>query len=285
MDVLNVTFGGTVLYEPVLEVLNCLVLLKVQGIENGLTWVSDHAHIDFPLLPNNTFSLGAISKVSGSEPDILAAGPNSGAADAITGAMYHVTNALLRAVRQEAIISTCVLLVWVIIVLVGVFRAIFVFFRGGDESVYDPRISKESDWSGRAATRNVPEGDKYEMNDMLRVPTYEQATARPGDHTANKFNGQTYTLTPRPLPTFEVNTATSPILNTGFSPPNEKLGSVGGQNVDAAIRRPTHVRASSHGDYVLPTPVTAHPDNPFTNPNYLQPATTDKQNPFADPGR
>lgn len=289
MEVLNDTFGGTVLYDPVLEVLNCLVLLKIEGIEKGLTWVSDHAHIDFPLLPNNTFSLGAIDKVSGSEASILAAGPDSGAADAITGAMFHVIDALERGVRQEAIISTCVLLIWVLIALIGICRALFVFFKGGDEGVYGTRSPRATaSWSsylnGNAATSASPK-EKFELSEIPRVPTYEQATsARPGDNAANRLNGQSYTLAPHPLPTFEVQSATSPILNTGFSPPNEKLGNVNGQNVDAAIRRPTHTRASSHGDYVAYSPSSAHPDNPFTNPNYLQPNTR-KINPFADPVR
>jgi hypothetical protein len=272
----------------VVEVINCLVLLKIQGIENGLTWVKDHAHVDFPLLPSDTFSLGAISKVSGSEADILAAGPDSGAADAITGAMYHVIDFLESGIRQEAIISTCVLLVWVIIAMVGIFRALFVFWKGGDEGVYAARSPHHnSGWSDFTSDRAAHVEDKYEMSNLPHVPTYEQATksAEPGDHSANRFNGQQYTLSPRPMPTFEVNTATSPILNTGFSNPNEKLGNVNGQYVDSAIRRPTHVRASSHGDYVVNTPLTAHPENPFTNPNYRHPTTDQKSNPFADPDR
>ncbi|KAK4988261.1 plasma membrane fusion protein prm1, partial [Elasticomyces elasticus] len=38
VDALNVTFGGTILYEPILEVLNCLVILKIEGVEKALTW-------------------------------------------------------------------------------------------------------------------------------------------------------------------------------------------------------------------------------------------------------
>lgn len=289
MDVLNVTFGGTILYEPVLDVVNCLILLKIEGIEKGLTWVSDHAHIDFPMVPNNTFSLGAISKVSGSEADILAAGPDGGAADAITGAMFHVTNAIEKAIRQEAIISTCVLLIWVIIAMIGISRALFLFFKGGDEGVYQPQSPNQtSGWSGGRNGRGTSrDGGILELKNLPRVPTYEQATrdaTDPSDNNANRYNGQSYTLAPKPMPNFEITSATSPILNTGFRSPHEKLGNVNGQNVDAAIRRPTHVRASSHGDYAVTSPTSATPQYPFTNPNYLQP-TDQKQNPFADPVR
>jgi hypothetical protein len=289
MDVLNVTFGGTVLYEPVLGVLNCLVLLKIQGIENGLTWVQDHAHIDFPLLPPDTFSLGAIQKVGGSEADILAAGPDSGAGDAITGAMFHVTNFLEAAIRQETIISACIVLIWVIIALIGIGRALFLMFKGGDDGVY--RGPHPFNSSNSVA-------EKHELRDLPRVPTYEQATGNtflgppiierrePGDNGANRYNGQTYTLTPTPGPTFDPHSATSPIMHTGFSPrpPNEKLGTVNGRNVDAAIRRQTHVRTSSYGDYDLTSPTSAHPQNPFSNPNYVQ-SIDEKRNPFADPAR
>ena len=283
VDALNVTFGGTILYEPILEVLNCLVILKIQGIEKGLTWVSDNAHIDFPYLPNDTFSLGTVQKVSGSEADILATGANGGAADAITDAVFHVTNLIAKATRQEAIISTCLLLIWVFIALIGISRACFLMIKGGDSGVY----------AGRAPTdRSPPPEDKHELDQFFRpgglprVPTYEQATGvgDSGDHAGNKYNGQTYTLTPNPLPRFEVNTTTSPIFHTGFNPPNEKLGSVNGQYVDSAIRRPTHIRASSHGDYAVTSPYSPPQLTPSLSANHAQ-SIDPKSNPFADPTR
>ncbi|KAF2478989.1 hypothetical protein BDY17DRAFT_257864 [Neohortaea acidophila] len=247
IHVLNETFGGTVLYEPILDVLNCLVLMKVQGIEKGLTWVSDHAHVDLPMLPNNTFSLGTIAKVSGSEADILATGPNGGAADAITAAMFHVINFVQDGIRQEAIISSCVVLIWVIIALVGLFRALVFMLKGGDDDAWEANL--------KPSEESTPE--KRPRNGLLRIPTYKQATHN------------------RDVPTVEIHSATSPIINTGFSPHSEKFGSVNGQVVDAAIRRPVHVRASSHGHYEVTSP-----EHAFSS-NYLQ----STQNPFADPVR
>ena len=291
MDVLNTTFGGTVLYDPVLDVLNCLILLKIQGIEKGLTWVSDHAYIDFPLLPNDTFSLGTLSKISDSQTDILAAGPNNGATDAITGAVGHVIHFIQQSIQQEAIISTCVLLIWVIIALIGITRGLILMYRGGDDGLYD----------GTPPTSTGLATEKYELNNLPRVPTYEQATQdnrsvsytlapssmaerrMDGDNSANRYNGQVYTLTPHAGPTLDPTCETSPIMHTGFLPPNEKLGSVNGQNVDAAIRRPTHIRASSHGDYMVTSPTSGHPQNRIST-NYLQ-SIDQKRNPFADPVR
>src|SRR6202044_36747 len=63
-DALNTTFGGTPLYDPIKEVLNCLIGLKIAAVQKGLTWVSDNAQVNFPHLPNDTFSLGAIASIA-----------------------------------------------------------------------------------------------------------------------------------------------------------------------------------------------------------------------------
>lgn len=270
VEALNVTFGGTVLYTPILDVLNCLVLLKVQGIEKGLTWVSDNAYIDFPMLPNDTFSLGAMSKISdpSGNSSILSTGPASDATDEITAAVTHVTNAIAAAIRQEALVSTSVLLIWVIIALVGIFRSGFLLYKGGDEGVYKP------DTDG-----NMREKDHHDgFFAPTVVPTYEQAMTEPGDHKANKYNGQAYTLSPRPFPTFEVH-PTSPILTSGFAT-NEKVGHVGSQNVESATRRPTHFRASSHGNFAVTSPV-----DPPPLPLFSDRRSPHLQDPFADHAR
>lgn len=282
MDVLNVTFGGTILYTPILDVLNCLVILKIQGIEKGLTWVSDHAHIDFPLMESDIFNLGTTEKVSGSQADILASGPGEGAANEIVDAVLHVTHALYKAVRQEAIISTCVLAIWFIIAFIGIVRAFVLLPKGGDDSVVyrSPHLKDPND-----DDHEKPEPEEFFR---ARVPTYEQAisTTDPGNHSANKFNGQTYTLTPHPLPSFEVHSATSPIMHDGgFSTAkSEKLGTVGSQSVDSAVRRQTHVRSSSYGDYGVTSPTSPSLPRPFLSPNPYQhhhPIT----DPFVDPAR
>lgn len=283
VDTLNVTFGKTILYEPILDVLNCLVLLKIQGIQKGLTWVSDHAHVDFPLMDANMFSLGANEKVLGSQNDLLAQGPAEGAADDIAAAVLHVTNVLYRAIRQEAIISTCVLIIWFIIVFIGIIRASCLMVKSGSDGTYREPQPRMSFSQGH---------EKHELNDFFRrgrVPTYEQATSSPvsGDSSGNRYNGQSYTLTPNPLPTFEVHSATTPTLpNDAFSTSkSEKLGNVGSQSVDAAIRRPTHLRASSHGDYDVTSPISP-PNQPSqhlgSNPPPPHQSTRD---PFADPSR
>lgn len=132
-DVLNRTFGGTVLYGPVTGIFECLVGLKVASFQKGLDWVSDHADVNFPTIPNNTFSLGAAASLAGpsssNATESFLASPGSQATNDIEGAVLKLTNHLENGIRTEAIISTCVLLIWVIILLLGIIRALYVGLR------------------------------------------------------------------------------------------------------------------------------------------------------------
>ncbi|KAI9789336.1 MAG: plasma membrane fusion protein prm1 [Peltula sp. TS41687] len=154
-DALNVTFGGTILYDPIKEVLNCLIGLKIAGIQKGLTWVSDHAHIDFPRLANDTFSLGAAASIASDSKeasDSFLADPSSKATDKITDAVADMTAKIAQGIRTEAIISTCILLVWLAMVLIGLFRVSYLFLGrdkvrgdGGDDHQYDQHAMNTRD--------------------------------------------------------------------------------------------------------------------------------------------
>jgi len=129
-NVLNATFGGTILYDPVQEVFNCLIGLKIAGIQKALTWVEDHAHVSFPLMPNDTFSLGAVASIAGdqSADQSFLATPGDAASDKISSAVVRVTDSLYDGIRTEAIISAVVTMLWFVIVLIGIVRAMLLWF-------------------------------------------------------------------------------------------------------------------------------------------------------------
>ncbi|KAI9729362.1 MAG: plasma membrane fusion protein prm1 [Cirrosporium novae-zelandiae] len=225
-DALNITFGDTILYDPILEVLNCLILLKIKGIEKGLTWVSDNAQVNFPTLPNNTFSIGALSSLDGddSSADALLADPTGEATDKITATVTRVVDNLTNAIRTEAIISSCLVLAWVIMVILGILRACWLSTR-------------------RDKTRGEG-GPSYVMNDMhpqghgvaverafSPSPRYSQAIAsdkpRVGVHS-DYFPGA------------EVIDDDEDIWQ------DQKLGFAGQRN--DATQRSGHERVSSHGE-------------------------------------
>lgn len=184
-DALNVTFGGTVLYDPIKEVLNCLIGIKIAGIQKGLTWVSDNAHIDFPRLANDTFSVGAAASIASDSKqasDSFLADPSSKATDKITDAVADMTAKIEQGIRTEAIISTCILLVWLFIVLIGLARISILFFGrdkvrgdgGGDHNRHV--ITRDSSFFPAAFRATRAESDDRRRDS--RTNTWSSTAAR-----------------------------------------------------------------------------------------------------------
>ena len=206
IDVLNQTFGGTVLYGPVTGIFECLVGLKVASFQKGLDWVSDNANVDFPTIPNNTFSLGAAASLAGpsasNASESFLASPGSETTNAIEGAVLKVTNHLVNGIRTEAIISTCVLLIWVIILLLGIMRALYVGLRhekgravGGPSYAGD--IPMEVQPTGRDYSTAVPTGPApaYEppSSNTARTARPFPSFGAPMGHSAHTSRGQAST--------------------------------------------------------------------------------------------
>ena len=134
MKGLNTTFQGTILYDPVVGIFECIIGLKVAAIQKGLDWVSDNAQVNFPEVNSSVFSLGAANSLADSNGGSTTANsflssPGSKAEDEVTNAVVKVANHLADGIRTEAIISTCVVLLWVIILLIGIFRALFLAMK------------------------------------------------------------------------------------------------------------------------------------------------------------
>jgi len=122
-------FGDTPLKDPIKEVLNCLIGLKIAGFQKAITWVHDNAHIDFPEFRPDIFSLGAAASLTdSSSDDSFLASPGSIAGDRVTDAVYKVSNKLQDQIRTDAIISACVIGVWLLIVLCGLARVLVGMF-------------------------------------------------------------------------------------------------------------------------------------------------------------
>lgn len=124
-DGLETVFNSTILLDPIKSVLHCVIGIKIESVQKGLTWVHDHAHVDFPLFETKLFSMGAKDSVS-SDSDLHAflASPSSATTDEVTGAVKRVTDWLYNSLVQEALISTGILLVYFIVVLLGVIRTL-----------------------------------------------------------------------------------------------------------------------------------------------------------------
>ncbi|RDA92253.1 hypothetical protein CP533_5733 [Ophiocordyceps camponoti-saundersi (nom. inval.)] len=141
---LETVFNGTVLLEPIKSVLHCVIGIKLESVQKGLTWVHEHAHVNFPLFDNKTFSIGARSSISGdSDLHTFLSSPSAVTTDEVSGAVNHVVEWLQNTLRQEALISTGILLIYIIVVLLGVIRTLACMVgAGGDETA---QIQDEGD--------------------------------------------------------------------------------------------------------------------------------------------
>lgn len=121
---IDTAFGGTVLYSTVQGVVRCLIGIKIEAVETGLTWVHDHAKVTLPRFPNDTFSQGSAKSIGGdSELTSFLSSPSSVTTDEITDAVNRVVNHLRNNIVQEALISAGLFAVYVIVVLAGIVRA------------------------------------------------------------------------------------------------------------------------------------------------------------------
>jgi hypothetical protein len=236
---LNTTFGGTPLYDPIKEVLNCLIGLKIAGIQKGLTWVQDNAHISFPGVANDTFSLGALAAKSDSDSAAeLLADPNGKASDEITEAVNYVIEKLMSGIQTEALISTALILIWLFIAIGGYVYASTQLFRRDPYAknrayIIDPAIDHEP-----------------------KPTPADYPAAAPPSYVANDYNvnkAAPYTLERRPFPTFDA------------EPEAEKVGQVEAHAITTSSR-PGHLRVSSYGDLADPSPADDR-TNPFSD-NY-----------------
>ncbi|KAH7392488.1 hypothetical protein BKA66DRAFT_567827 [Pyrenochaeta sp. MPI-SDFR-AT-0127] len=248
---LNDTFGGTVLYDPIKEVLNCLIGLKIASFQKGLTWVQEHAHVSFPGVANDTFSLGALAEKSDSDSAAaLLANPNGKAKDEITEAVEHVIEKLMSGIQTEALISTALILIWLFIAIGGlVYASTHLFRRDDPEMGRNPYIIKPT-------------------IDSDPKPSHGYPTAAPPQYVANDYNvnkAAPYTLAPRPFSTVEYDA----------EPQTEKVGTVGAHVVTESSR-PGHFRSSSHGQLADPSPLDDRP-SPFSDPQYPR---EKQKNPF-----
>lgn len=251
-DALDTAFGGTPLDKPIRDVLHCLIGLKIASFQSGLTWVQEHAHVAFPTVANDTFSLGALAKVDDSDSSAeLLADPSGKTRDQITGAIVRVIDKIIAGIIFEALISMGLVLLWLAFALGGFIYASFYLMRRNN--VYanrDPYIVNPALMDGNDAEKQYPD---------TAAPPYEyHAKTTAGTTTYPVNHAAPYTLPQgRTFPTY------GPGANADASPvsPAENYGQIH-SHVVAESARPGHVRKSSHGQVADPSPLDEK-RNPF----------------------
>ena len=111
---INTVFGDTPLAGPILDVLNCVLLMKIQGIQDGLTFVNENAKVQFPRLDNATFDAFA-SNLSAQTPS---EDGSSSLLDILNGLVQKWNDAI----RQQAVFAGVLLAIYLLIVGFAVAR-------------------------------------------------------------------------------------------------------------------------------------------------------------------
>jgi hypothetical protein len=220
-NAINQTFGGTILYDPINGAIKCLLGLKVDSVEKGLTWVHDHAHVTFPEFRNDTFSLGAVASLTNSSAgDSFLSSPGSVASDDITNALVKVTNAMEDAIRQETFIAAFLVGIWFVIVLMGLTRAL-IGMIGRDKTHAE---GGPVGYAGDNRNSTSPQDPNY---NEAKFPGFGSASpAHMGKDSVDDGSWSTSGL--------------------GVSTGDEKIGQAGHRFV-ARVLNNGHERSSSHG--------------------------------------
>lgn len=183
-DALGQFFNGSVLYDSVMDVFNCLVGRKIDDVEEGLTWVRNNAHVTLPLFPNDTFSLGANESITNdTQLTSFLSSPSSVTTDDITSAVDYVINDLHNGIIQEALISCALLLVYIIVVLIGVIRSLSGMAvpgraRGdGGQRFVDPKAAIAADDGSATYTGDKRGGPSPRSPGRARFPQFDEDTS------------------------------------------------------------------------------------------------------------
>lgn len=255
--VLNETFGGTILYDPITEVLNCLITLKIQGIESGLTWIHDNAHVDFPHVANTTFSLGAADSISdnSTSADSFLASAGDDASDEVSAAVDNLVSSLMDGIRTEALIATGILAVYFTVVFSALFRAATLWFKR-DKNRGEGGATQSNPDPG-------PDGNGFD-NIPLQTPTVAKKSTKIG--ATRLPPAPRYSLTvqiPRSNDPAVVASGAldrSPAYSVDDPFADSKVGFAGQRDYEDALRgdgkggvqHGGHVRSSSYGEMGYP---------------------------------
>jgi len=111
-------FGNTPLEGPILDVLNCIVLSKIEGIQDGLTFVNENAKVTLPRVDNGTLALNSSNGVS-----LQAASQD--ASSSLLNIILDVAQKWDDAIHRQIILAAILLAVYGVVVLMGLARVLY----------------------------------------------------------------------------------------------------------------------------------------------------------------
>ncbi|KAI0385282.1 hypothetical protein F5Y04DRAFT_291937 [Hypomontagnella monticulosa] len=182
---LTTVFGDTIFKDLAATTVRCLIGLKIEAVQKGLTWVHNNAHINFPLFEGDVFSAGASKSIAGdSDLTSFLSSPSSVTTDEVTGAVVHVTDWLRNNITQDALVATGILLVYIIIVLSGMIRVLI----GHNDVASDTRKMRIHNFDQSQAQEGSPRWNEGQAS--VNMPQFSgagDASAHPDRYNNSPF--------------------------------------------------------------------------------------------------
>ncbi|KAI9636910.1 plasma membrane fusion protein PRM1 [Dioszegia hungarica] len=184
--VLNQTFGGTVLYNPINTFMYCILGSKIDSLSAALTWLRDHAHINLPTLPPDVLMLSPAAMAEMTGPISAAAVGSGTGADGKDdeGIVGDLIRHFQQAIEYERNFYATLIGVWLGFALVGL---LVVAWNSGGEERY--RSWRGQEGESEAAGPGGGGEEKVWPWTKEKTPVYDE-------HTEQQFRG---TAPPTPV--------------------------------------------------------------------------------------
>ncbi|KAL8293032.1 hypothetical protein RQP46_000726 [Phenoliferia psychrophenolica] len=164
-DAITTMFNGTVLEDPALDLVYCLIGSKVKGVETALTFIHDHAHLDLPTVSSTLLTLAPARTA---ELTSSLTNPNSSTSTAsVVDSLIDRYASSLRSQRLGFILMICI---WGIVLLMGIF-GVWWAHHG-------------SDWWSRRRGRTRSPTFTAEKFDAYKLRAFELPLPRPSSGSA-----------------------------------------------------------------------------------------------------
>ncbi|GAA5901421.1 pheromone-regulated protein PRM1 [Sporobolomyces salmoneus] len=144
-DAITDVFDGTVLEDPILNLVYCLVGSKVDAISSALTWMHAHAHISLPTVSPTILMLS-----SNRSQELTEGLTSPDSAVSTTSIVDRMLEAYARSLEQQRLGFCIAIGIWVLVVVMGL---IGVGWRSGGEE-------KWAHWRGRPIQREEKDLDE-----------------------------------------------------------------------------------------------------------------------------
>ncbi|KAI9018691.1 hypothetical protein CLU79DRAFT_795170 [Phycomyces nitens] len=111
---IKTAFGGTIFEDPVKGVVSCLLLVKIENVEQGLTWIVDNVHVNLTRIDPSILALTPLPDVVAQTTSLVLLSENSNSSMLASLDSYidtHLTNNILY--------YWILIIIWVVCVLIG----------------------------------------------------------------------------------------------------------------------------------------------------------------------